>query len=53
VKFDPREGKLFFAVNDSPLEEAFSSADFKKGGYVPAVGSLLEDSRYCFTLPDL
>jgi len=32
---------------------AFTSADFKKGGYVAAVGALHEGSRYSFTLPDL
>jgi hypothetical protein len=53
VRFNPSEGKLYFGVNDEPLEEAFNSADFKKGGYVAAVGALLEDSRYSLTLPDL
>ena len=53
VRFNPKEGKLYFGVNDDPLEEAFSSAEFKKGGYVAAVGALMEDSRYSLTLPDL
>ena len=53
IRFDPKEGKLFFGLNDAPLEEAFTSQEFKKGGYVAAVGALLEGSRYSFTLPDL
>jgi len=53
VKFEPKEGKLWFGLNDLPLEVGFSSAEFKKGGYVAAVGALIEGSRYSFTLPDL
>lgn len=53
VRFEPKEGRLSFAVNDEPLEEAFNSAELKKGAYVAAVGALIEGSRYCFTLPDL
>jgi hypothetical protein len=40
-------------VNELPLEVAFTSAELRKGGYVAAVGALLEGSRYSFTLPDL
>lgn len=40
-------------MNDEAMEEAFNSAELKKGGYVAAVGALVEGSRYCFTLPDL
>lgn len=53
VKFEPKEGKLWFGLNDLPLEVAFTSAELKKGGYVAAVGALIEGSRYSFTLPDL
>lgn len=53
VKFEPKLGRLSFGVNDEPLEETFNSPELKKGGYVAAVGALIEGSRYCFTLPDL
>jgi hypothetical protein len=53
AKFDGRAGNLSFAVNDSDFEVAFANENFKKGGYVAAVGSLTEGSKYSFTLPDL
>jgi len=53
VRFNPKEGTLNFGLNDEPLEKAFSCNEFKKGGYVAAVGALMEDSRYSLTLPDL
>lgn len=53
VRFNPNEGKLYFAVNEEDMQEAFTSEDFKKGGFVAAVGALMEDSRYSLTLPDL
>lgn len=53
VRFEPREGRLSFALNDEPLEEAFCLPELKKGGYVAAVAALIEGSRFSFTLPDL
>lgn len=40
VKFDTKEGKLSFTVNDGKEELAFPSDEFKMGGYVAAVAAL-------------
>ena len=35
------------------MKKAFSSDDFKKGGYIPVVATLLEGTKYALTLPDM
>ena len=42
-----------FGVNDDPMKLAYTVADFKKGGYVPAVAAMIEGSKFSLTLPGL
>lgn len=42
-----------FGKNSEPLKVAYTNAEFKKGGYVPAVAAMMEGSKYCLTLPGL
>ena len=35
------------------MKQAFSVPEFKKGGYIPAIATLIEGTKYSLTLPDL
>ena len=53
VQFDGKKGDLSFSKNGGVMTLAYSQPSFKNGGYVAAVGALLEDSKFSFTTPPL
>lgn len=53
VEFNTKKGTLSFGKNKGQMEKAYEKEEFKKGGYVPAVSTLIEGTKYSLTLPDL